>query len=206
MRKGFTLIELLVVIAIIAILAAILFPVFARAREKARQTSCLSNTKQIGLAVQSYIIDYDGKCMQIPWGAQTEPYWIILNPYIKNEQIWGCPSAPENNCKPSCWSDPWRGRGGNWPADVSMWSEHFMALGLKDASIKNPASGEWVIKAEGGCAVNGWNWANIAPGGCDRRRTDTIDLHNGGVNALYYDGHAKWHGHTAFNNFDSDPR
>jgi len=65
MRRGFTLIELLVVIAIIAILAAILFPVFARAREKARQSSCLSNVKQLDLAVQMYIQDYDE---MLPYG------------------------------------------------------------------------------------------------------------------------------------------
>jgi len=63
-KRGFTLIELLVVIAIIAILAAILFPVFAKVREKARQTSCLSNEKQLGLAITQYVQDYDEK---LPW-------------------------------------------------------------------------------------------------------------------------------------------
>jgi len=69
MRKGFTLIELLVVIAIIAILAAILFPVFARAREKARQTSCLSNVKELGLGLMMYVQDYD-ECF--PYGRHTD--------------------------------------------------------------------------------------------------------------------------------------
>ncbi|NLO04745.1 MAG: prepilin-type N-terminal cleavage/methylation domain-containing protein, partial [candidate division WS1 bacterium] len=77
-RKGFTLIELLVVIAIIAILAAILFPVFARAREKARQTSCLSNLKQISLAVIMYTQDYDDRMpgRACAWNAATQTgYW-----------------------------------------------------------------------------------------------------------------------------------
>jgi prepilin-type N-terminal cleavage/methylation domain-containing protein len=104
---GFTLIELLVVIAIIAILAAILFPVFAQAREKARQTSCLSNTKQIGLSLQMYVQDYDehvcfnndGNWFQYP---ANSGYWYIntwmtlLEPYMKNYGIWVCPSASVN--------------------------------------------------------------------------------------------------------------
>ena len=93
MRKGFTLIELLVVIAIIAILAAILFPVFARAREKARQTSCLNNLKQIGLAVAMYIQDYDETYPCVASSFNACGITAFLNPYIKNNQVWLCPSG-----------------------------------------------------------------------------------------------------------------
>lgn len=100
-RGGFTLIELLVVIAIIAILAAILFPVFARAREAARATSCKSNLKQIGLAVKMYLQDYDETT---PWSVNEsvwessplgpKPYWgVFYAPYAKNQEIWNCPSS-----------------------------------------------------------------------------------------------------------------
>ena len=94
MRKGFTLIELLVVIAIIAILAAILFPVFARAREQARKTSCLSNLKQIGLACHMYAQDYD-ELFPVD-NHICNPHLRLLNeimPYVKNYQIFYCPSA-----------------------------------------------------------------------------------------------------------------
>jgi prepilin-type N-terminal cleavage/methylation domain-containing protein/prepilin-type processing-associated H-X9-DG protein len=92
---GFTLIELLVVIAIIAILAAILFPVFAQAREKARGISCLSNCKQIGLAVQMYSQDYDETVVPFAVGTAFFPtmFSALLDPYVKNQQIWKCPSA-----------------------------------------------------------------------------------------------------------------
>src|SRR5436190_9735580 len=101
-QRGFTLIELLVVIAIIAILAAILFPVFAQAREAARKTSCLSNMKQIGNAEVMYMQDYDGSIHElIPGGVANraglvgEPsMWMgCLQPYIKNTQVFRCSSS-----------------------------------------------------------------------------------------------------------------
>ncbi|BCM90963.1 hypothetical protein IAD21_02826 [Abditibacteriota bacterium] len=97
-RKGFTLIELLVVIAIIAILAAILFPVFARARENARRTSCQSNLKQIGLGIIQYCQDYDEKFMngegdRYDVGGGINSSWdLVVLPYTKSMQVLVCPS------------------------------------------------------------------------------------------------------------------
>ena len=96
-RAGFTLIELLVVIAIIAILAAILFPVFAQAREKARQAACLSNCKQMALAVQQYTQDYDELLPISGDNAQCRGRWQWqIFPYVKNEQVFTCPNISGN--------------------------------------------------------------------------------------------------------------
>lgn len=96
-KSGFTLIELLVVIAIIAILAAILFPAFARARENARRASCQSNLKQIGLGIVQYVQDYDEAMPYsthgADWGADRGTGWMDdLQPYVKSFQIFTCPS------------------------------------------------------------------------------------------------------------------
>jgi prepilin-type N-terminal cleavage/methylation domain-containing protein/prepilin-type processing-associated H-X9-DG protein len=105
-NTGFTLIELLVVIAIIAILAAILFPVFAQAREKARGITCISNEKQLGLAMMMYITDYDetfpaSQAIGPPlgsWTAGTIPTWrSVFIPYVKNLGVYACPSNPSAN-------------------------------------------------------------------------------------------------------------
>jgi len=110
MRKktGFTLIELLVVIAIIAILAAILFPVFARAREKARQATCQSNLKQIGLGIMQYVQDYDERYpfvdqnVGLAYTNGWQSYWsYILEPYLKSNAIFHCPSSKKNTTLPA---------------------------------------------------------------------------------------------------------
>jgi prepilin-type N-terminal cleavage/methylation domain-containing protein len=125
-RAGFTLIELLVVIAIIALVAAVLFPVFAQAREKARQATCRSNMKQIGAAWLMYIQDYDetfpfvlnvgandmingnvgngGKWPAVPGVTGQEPRFQLVTlvmPYLKNQSVWYCPSVgPNGTCEP----------------------------------------------------------------------------------------------------------
>jgi prepilin-type N-terminal cleavage/methylation domain-containing protein/prepilin-type processing-associated H-X9-DG protein len=104
-RKGFTLIELLVVIAIIAILAAILFPVFARAREAARKSTCVSNLRQVGTAMRMYLQDFDERTpwrvngSEWVWAANpaNDTYWgLFYQPYIKNAGLWHCPSTKIN--------------------------------------------------------------------------------------------------------------
>lgn len=123
-RQGFTLIELLVVIAIIAILAAILFPVFAQARESARKTVCLSNSKQSGLALMQYIQDYDETTPNV-WSTVTTVHnltdvWNQLQPYAKSRDIFTCPDRSQTGCESktgivgSSPSDRCLGLGYNW--------------------------------------------------------------------------------------------
>lgn len=155
-RRGFTLIELLVVIAIIAILAAILFPVFAQAREKARTASCLSNIKQVALSWQMYIQDYDETMVpafiydssSAPLGF-TQVWWPKLqDPYVKSWAIYHCPSAPDpsrifSGGPAAWWGNQMRlGNVGYNYLGLSIWldCDPKLTQGVGLASVAKPAS------------------------------------------------------------------
>jgi len=211
-RQGFTLIELLVVIAIIAILAAILFPVFARARENARRASCQSNLKQIALGVFMYDQDYDEK---MPWVhvnasgnvSASNPYgWDdALQPYLKSTQIFQCPSEPNppgpTNTTTNLSPDPTQ----NGYSDYWF---NGMANGASDATFNSPAS---TVLIGDGINYTSRNLSQGTPGNiptvgtCDNtsgpgtRATlpaTTSDYsaarHLTGANVAFADGHVKW--------------
>jgi prepilin-type N-terminal cleavage/methylation domain-containing protein len=132
-RSGFTLIELLVVIAIIAILAAILFPVFAQARDKARQATCLSNCKQLSLGINMYAQDYD-ECL--PYGynyrSDGQVWWWwqdSIHPYVKNDAIYTCPSAAPHMVE----------KNGRPPGTVNPQVRDYIA----NAAKVSPTDGQW---------------------------------------------------------------
>ncbi|MCD6351805.1 MAG: DUF1559 domain-containing protein [Armatimonadetes bacterium] len=199
MRRGFTLIELLVVIAIIAILAAILFPVFAKAREKARQASCASNLKQLGLASLMYAQDYDEKWAPGYRAAGANEYdpvfnvtrtrwaawWSNLYPYIKNAQIFACPSVG-GHCDYSY--NPWvmqRGYTGPFTSKLGQ--------------VTAPAATILLYDAWRGDRPCGYPLGTVASGPNCRARTcgkyngtDYASRHNDGGNIVFCDGHVKW--------------
>jgi prepilin-type N-terminal cleavage/methylation domain-containing protein/prepilin-type processing-associated H-X9-DG protein len=195
MRRGFTLIELLVVIAIIAILAAILFPVFAKAREKARQTSCLNNVRQITTSILMYIQDYDERFFNrafpdaspVPAGAT---WWssvnpgdkTLLDPYIKNAQIFQCPSVGATR--------------------HSYGYNGALTYAVRLGTIKSPAEilmvvddtwgGRFAYLPTQGLGNWGANFADPPVQPMVWGENTPYGRHNDGVNVGFVDGHAKW--------------
>lgn len=217
-KRGFTLIELLVVIAIIAILAAILFPVFAKAREKARQTGCLNNVKQIGLAFMQYKQDYDDN-MPILYAQNPADgkyrYWTqLVSSYIKGAAIFGCQSDSDTSKTDTLANLAKWGKipsdmspdtdmlvlqsGSTYKAQASSYAYNYNVAGKNEAAFASPAN----IFVTWDALSNFWwygtsYYATPEPQGYDRMRTyKTNDWfwsrHSDGDNYGFMDGHAKW--------------
>ena len=194
-RKGFTLIELLVVIAIIAILAAILFPVFAKAREKARQSSCLSNVKQLTLGLMQYVQDYDEKfpgryaVTVYPDYVYTGQRWDnVIMPYVKNTQVKECPSRQSTSEI-------------DYGYNTVSTNGYPLGTGATLAGIDKPASIVMILDSDRAptayqpASYNWTDWSSYYPG-----------LHNDGVNCGFVDGHVKWYKPaTLWNNQSNTP-
>ena len=208
-RPAFTLIELLVVIAIIAILAAILFPVFARARENARRASCLSNMKQIGLGIMQYTQDYDEF---LPQGIQAPAYTVrwsdLIQPYVKSRQLFRCPS--DNTTGRLSYGVNRNFMGGAALSIVQIPEVATTAFVCDAAQMNSTIIGvndptKWSDDSYVNSAVNGgstdWQWT--PPTNVDNTQTyygvngsdplrRPVPRHFDGLSVNYADGHAKW--------------
>jgi len=190
--RGFTLIELLVVIAIIAILAAILFPVFAKAREKARQTSCLSNLKQMDLAMLSYAQDYD-ECF-----SARELWNIKIQPYVKSEQMFCCPDysagiqhVTNGYCMVTYGTGSWGAYGIRGGIGVACWTVGSGA-GRSLGAIVRPSEVVILCDTSGPCSNHSRPTCT-----CSDLTTQGVGYfayprHNDGANCAFVDGHVKW--------------
>jgi prepilin-type N-terminal cleavage/methylation domain-containing protein/prepilin-type processing-associated H-X9-DG protein len=209
-RGGFTLIELLVVIAIIAILAAILFPVFARARENARRASCQSNLKQIGIAWTMYSQDYDEYVMidyyPTPDGDQTWAGIIqggafvngtgLLQPYMKSDQVFRCPSFTQSD-----WGGtnlPFAGYAYNWSVQYNGWEVDGFGTfeGKKLSAFAKPAEtiafADAALGRVSGSSVEIEPTIYLAPTTYANPETDLMHArHLETANVLWMDGHVK---------------
>jgi len=211
-KRGFTLIELLVVIAIIAILAAILFPVFAKAREKARQSSCLNNVKQMALALLQYSQDFDERFPRgdsAGWGDAVSgcagwpnwPHGGYVDPcmaYVKNVQIFVCPSDSTRDCLSNA-NPPIDTHTfgsdylpGVYPTQQLSYMFNYMLWqnNWTQAQIQFPS--ETVLICEG--ARRPYIYLNTTTGMLDHTQSRLRDAcrHNEGMNVGMVDGHAKW--------------
>ena len=192
-RNGFTLVEVLVVIAIIAVLAALLFAVFARVRERGRNASCQSNLRQIAMAMQQYVGDNDGVFPPMLVMADkstpnsTSSHWDeIINPYIKSRAIFYCPT---NKAESS-----WVYTGGNLPG----YSYNSFDLNRRDKARAFLGQHESNFDALSDVALNTdepiWteNSSEVETIETSCGPQPLIDLHSGGANFSYGDGHIKW--------------
>jgi prepilin-type N-terminal cleavage/methylation domain-containing protein/prepilin-type processing-associated H-X9-DG protein len=191
-RRGFTLIELLVVIAIIAILAAILFPVFARAREKARQASCQSNLKQLVLAILMYAQDYDEALPHYSnfrnhtsggWGVRNSTWYYNIYTYVNNVQAFRCPSYPD------------RSVGYAWNIDYIGYasSTSVRVPPTKLADIVNPPNTLLLLDNAGYAGMyRPLRWINDPSSTLYDLYLPWVQVHNGGPNVGFADGHVKW--------------
>ena len=203
---GFTLIELLVVIAIIAILAAILFPVFAKVREKARQTTCASNQKQIGLAAMQYVQDYDEafpvQYYTVPGDYNSIVTWDnLLGPYIKlglakTGTATGYGSFTTPNEILHCPDDNVARGGANgahWKPRTYSWGP--ISLGAKMAVVQAPAGTILIAERPSPNNIVNFNscWNAGTPATQISEADGKVPLHTGGWNYAFADGHVKWY-------------
>jgi len=203
-KHGFTLIELLVVIAIIAILAAILFPVFARARENARKSSCQSNLKQIGLALAQYAQDNDERLppyvqvLDECSGIGRAVWYEMAFPYLKNTQILKCPSDTSTRLagdpldRDSGTCRPYR-LGVSYGVNANLMPAN---TGRAMSSFTAPSQTLWAMDSlDGGTLTDGRDLVlptpADAPTGFDSRYRPGYH-HFDGANCLFVDGHVKW--------------
>jgi prepilin-type N-terminal cleavage/methylation domain-containing protein/prepilin-type processing-associated H-X9-DG protein len=220
-KAAFTLIELLVVIAIIALLAAILFPVFARARENARKSSCANNLKQIGIGIRQYTQDFD-ELYPITTTNTATPNtgtgrgWAFnMGPYLKNLQIFQCPSEPNrasDDPDNSGYTDYWINHNltlydgsGNISAGINEADLRFPAMTVMSADGDKTGGSSTVGSNQSCCAgksaydmkpEGSWDWGYYSAVTNNPARSDRGNggiRHFEGMNIVFCDGHVKWY-------------
>ncbi len=212
--RAFTLIELLVVIAIIAILAAILFPVFAQAREKARSISCLSNERQIGLAFTMYANDYEGMLPLTTYPLPSNSWTDQCQPYIKNRQIYRCPSDKSTNWvvpsptpaspldpnppvvrRSSYFMNAWMGGGsgyGNMDSVNAPASVVYVAESIEGVTRDHFHPFNWIVETPPNPMYSGFMHGATYDDAKNETKELSLRRHTEGMNAVFLDGHAKW--------------